>query len=137
METYKNEIKSIPNFTGELYIDETMRTLYATDASAYRELPLAVAIPKTEKDIESLIEFANNRKLTLIPRAAGTSLAGQVVGSGIVVDISRTFTKILEVNEAESWVRMQPGVVRDELNVFLKKYNLFFGPETSTANRAM
>ncbi|MFT7274156.1 MAG: FAD/FMN-containing dehydrogenase, partial [Spirosomataceae bacterium] len=130
-------IKDIPNFDGDLYTDETMRTLYATDASAYRELPVAVAIPKNEEDIQRLITFANYRKVTLIPRAAGTSLAGQVVGSGMVVDISRTFTKILEVNESESWVRMQPGVVRDELNVFLKKYGLFFGPETSTANRAM
>lgn len=128
---------NITDFEGEFYTDETMRTLYATDASAYRELPKAVAIPKNETDISRLISFANKQQITLIPRTAGTSLAGQVVGNGIVVDVSRTFTKILEINEAESWVRVQPGVVRDELNVFLKKYNLFFGPETSTANRAM
>lgn len=128
---------NIPEFEGEFYTDETMRTLYATDASAYRELPIAVAIPKNEADIKRLITFANTHQTTLIPRTAGTSLAGQVVGNGIVVDVSRTFTKILEVNETESWVKTQPGVVRDELNIFLKKYNLFFGPETSTANRAM
>ncbi|WP_020529146.1 FAD-binding and (Fe-S)-binding domain-containing protein [Flexithrix dorotheae] len=122
---------------GELYYDTTMRTLYATDASAYREMPLAVAIPKSEKDIKTLVHFARKEKTSLIPRTAGTSLAGQVVGDGIVVDVSRTFTKILEVNKEESWVRLQPGVVRDELNHHLKSYDLFFGPETSTANRAM
>lgn len=122
---------------GELYYDAAMRTLYATDASAYREMPLAVAIPKHEQDIKTLIAFARKYKTSLIPRTAGTSLAGQVVGSGIVVDVSRTFTKILELNKEEGWVRVQPGVIRDELNLFLKPHGLFFGPETSTANRAM
>ncbi|MEM7548154.1 MAG: FAD-linked oxidase C-terminal domain-containing protein [Bacteroidota bacterium] len=122
---------------GELYTDETIRKLYATDASAYREMPLAVAIPKNENDLKLLVDFASKNKLSLIPRTAGTSLAGQVVGAGIVVDVSKHFTKILEVDEKESWVRVQPGVVRDELNLFLKDHNLFFGPETSTANRAM
>ncbi|MFN8357201.1 MAG: FAD-linked oxidase C-terminal domain-containing protein [Spirosomataceae bacterium] len=122
---------------GELHFDTVMRTLYATDASAYREMPLAVAIPKTVADIKKLISFAHTHQTSLIPRTAGTSLAGQVVGNGIVVDVSRTFSDILEVNVAESWVRVQPGVVRDELNLFLKNYGLFFGPETSTANRAM
>lgn len=124
-------------FTGTLYTDDTMRTLYATDASAYREMPLAVAIPANEEDIKTLIRFARANKTSLIPRTAGTSLAGQVVGNGIVVDVSRTFTKILEINTAEHWVRVQPGVIRDELNIFLKPYGFYFGPETSTANRAM
>lgn len=122
---------------GELYYDAAMRTLYATDASAYREMPLAVAIPRHEQDIKTLIAFAHKYKTSLIPRTAGTSLAGQVVGSGIIVDVSRTFTKILELNKEEHWVRVQPGVIRDELNLFLKPHGLFFGPETSTANRAM
>ncbi len=122
---------------GEFYTDTTMRTLYATDASAYREMPLAVAIPKTEEDIKKLIAFANTNHTSLIPRTAGTSLAGQVVGNGIIVDVSRSFTSILELNKAEKWARVQPGVIRDELNMFLKPHGLFFGPETSTANRAM
>lgn len=124
-------------FAGTLYTDDTMRTLYATDASAYREMPLAVAIPANEEDIKTLIRFARANKTSLIPRTAGTSLAGQVVGNGIVVDVSRTFTKILEINTEEHWVRVQPGVIRDELNMFLKPYGFYFGPETSTANRAM
>jgi FAD/FMN-containing dehydrogenase/Fe-S oxidoreductase len=125
------------NLEGELYIDKTMRTLYATDASAYREMPLAVAIPKTIEDIQQLIAFARKEKTSLIPRTAGTSLAGQVVGNGIVVDVSKYFTSILELNAEERWVRVQPGVIRDELNLFLKPHGLLFGPETSTANRAM
>lgn len=122
---------------GEIFYDDTMRILYATDASAYRELPMAVAIPKSEKDLKTLIRFANENRIGLIPRTAGTSLAGQVVGNGIVVDVSRHFTQILELNKEQGWVRVQPGVIRDELNVFLKPHGVFFGPETSTANRAM
>ncbi|MEQ9438391.1 MAG: FAD-linked oxidase C-terminal domain-containing protein [Cyclobacteriaceae bacterium] len=122
---------------GKLHYNHAMRTLYATDASAYQEMPLAVAIPETEQDIATLIRFANRYRTSLIPRAAGTSLAGQVVGNGIVVDISQKFTEILEVDIHDRWVRVQPGVIRDDLNHYLKKYDLFFGPETSTANRAM
>ncbi|MFL5811066.1 MAG: FAD-binding oxidoreductase, partial [Flavisolibacter sp.] len=123
--------------SGELHYDDTMRILYATDASAYREMPLAVAMPRTVEDLKKLIAFAGSEKTSLIPRTAGTSLAGQVVGNGIVVDLSRYFTAILDLNIEENWVRVQPGVIRDELNIFLKPHGLFFGPETSTANRAM
>jgi FAD/FMN-containing dehydrogenase/Fe-S oxidoreductase len=129
--------KLAKSLQGELFFDKTMRTLYATDASSYRELPLAVAIPKTKQDLVLLIHFALEHNTSLIPRTAGTSLAGQVVGSGIIVDVSKYFNQIIELNKEEGWVRLQPGVIRDELNLFLKAHNLFFGPETSTANRAM
>jgi FAD/FMN-containing dehydrogenase/Fe-S oxidoreductase len=122
---------------GDLYTDDKMRILYATDASAYREIPLAVAVPKSVEDLKILIRFAGKNHSSLIPRTAGTSLAGQVVGNGIIVDVSKNFTRILEFNKEERWVRVQPGVIRDELNMFLKPHGLFFGPETSTANRAM
>jgi FAD/FMN-containing dehydrogenase/Fe-S oxidoreductase len=122
---------------GELYDDQTTRILYATDASAYREMPLAVAIPKSVDDLKKLIQFARDHKTSLIPRTAGTSLAGQVVGNGIIVDVSKYFTQIIQLNTAEKWIRLQPGVIRDDLNSFLKPHGLFFGPETSTANRAM
>lgn len=122
---------------GTLQFDSLTKTLYATDASVYREMPLAVAFPKTESDIQKLIHFATENGTSLIPRTAGTSLAGQCVGNGIVVDVSKHFTKILEFNKEECWVRVQPGVVRDELNRFLKPHGLFFSPITSTANRAM
>ncbi len=88
---------------GELFFDDTMRTLYATDASAYREMPVAVAIPSTKLDIKKIIQFARDNKTSIIPRAAGTSLAGQVVGNGIVVDISRQFTKILWVDKINQY----------------------------------
>lgn len=124
-------------FEGELHLDDTIRKLYSTDASAYQEMPVAVAIPKTDADLKALIELANDQKVGLIPRTAGTSLAGQVVGKGIVVDMSRHFTKILEINAEEKWVRVQAGVIRNELNQALRPHGLLFGPETSTANRAM
>ncbi|MFN3315673.1 MAG: FAD-binding and (Fe-S)-binding domain-containing protein, partial [Raineya sp.] len=123
--------------SGELFFDDTMRRLYATDASVYRQLPLAVAYPKNTEDLKKLLDFARKYKTSLIPRTAGTSLAGQVVGTGIIVDVSKYFTNILEVNEQERWVRLQPGVIRNDLNAFLKSYNLFFGPETATQSRAM
>ncbi len=122
---------------GELHYDKVMRTLYATDASAYREMPLAVSIPKSEKDLFELVNFARENKVSLIPRTAGTSLAGQVVGAGIIVDVSVNFREILEVNKEEHWVRVHPGVIRDDLNRFLAEYGLFFGPETSTSSRCM
>ena len=120
---------------GEFKFDHLSKILYATDASAYREMPLAVAIPKHKQDIKTLIEFALKHKTSLIPRGAGTSLAGQVVGNGIVVDVSKYMNRILEVNVDEKWVRVEPGVVLTELNMYLKPFGLMFGPETSTANR--
>ncbi len=122
---------------GDFYTDFTTRTLYSTDASVYKEMPLAVSRPKSKEDLQKLIAYANKHKVSLIPRTAGTSLAGQVVGSGIIVDVSKYFTNILEVNVEEKWVRVQPGVVLDELNKHLAHYGLFFGPETSTSNRCM
>lgn len=130
-----NELKE--KLSGDLFTGDTMRILYATDASAYRELPVAVVYPRDESDLIHLIHFANKMKVSIIPRTAGTSLAGQVVGNGIVADVSKYMTSILEINTEERWVRVQPGVVLDELNKSLAQYGLFFGPETSTSNRCM
>ena len=124
-------------FEGELFTDETWRIMYATDASAFREMPLGVARPKHKEDILKLILFAGQNGIPLIPRTAGTSLAGQVVGSGLVVDVSRHMTSILEINTEERRVKVQPGVILDELNKVLEKHGLFFGPETSTSSRCM
>lgn len=123
--------------SGELHYDDLMKRLYATDASVYRMLPIAVALPKTKDDIKRIIEFATLHETSIIPRTAGTSLAGQCVGKGIVVDVSKYFNKILDINESEKTVTVQPGVVRDELNNYLKPFGLFFGPNTSTSNRCM
>lgn len=119
----------------EILSDRLHRIAYATDASVYRELPLGVAYPQTVEDVVALVEEARSRGTYLIPRAGGTSICGQVVGSGIVCDISRHWNKILEINPSQRWARVQPGVVRDELNLALKPYGLFFSPETSTSNR--
>ena len=123
--------------SGELSTSPVMRRLYATDASEYQELPSAVAFPKTEEDVRKIILFAGRHAIGIIPRTAGTSLAGQVVGHGLVVDLSRHFNAIVEIDRGARRVRVQPGVVRNELNLELAKHGLFFGPETSTANRAM
>ena len=95
------------NLKGELYFDDLIRKLYATDASVYRKLPLAVALPKDKGDIKLLIDFAQNNDTSLIPRTAGTSLAGQCVGDGIVVDVSKYFTRIIDVNENDNKLNLQ------------------------------
>jgi FAD/FMN-containing dehydrogenase/Fe-S oxidoreductase len=122
---------------GELFWDISSRLQYATDASAFREIPYAVALPKCRSDLVKLVNFATKNSVPLIPRAAGTSLAGQVVGKGIIVDVSKYWNRIIEINTKEKWVRVEPGVILDELNLFLKPHELFFGPETSTSNRCM
>jgi FAD/FMN-containing dehydrogenase/Fe-S oxidoreductase len=122
---------------GDVHRDEATRRLYATDASMYRKVPEAVILPGDEEDIARTVIFAGDHGKHIIPRAAGTSLAGQCVGDGIVLDVSRYLTKILEVNPDERWVRVQPGVIRDELNHEIKSTGLQFGPDTSTSNRCM
>ena len=134
----KIKLEEIGNkLSGSLLYDDLHKALYATDASVYRKIPLAVAYPKDEKDLQILIEFATSNHLTLIPRTAGTSLAGQCVGDGIIVDVSKYFTNILAFDELNKTITVEPGVVRDELNLFLKPFGLFFGPNTSTSNRCM
>lgn len=118
-----------------LFTDHIHRIAYATDASAYREMPYGVAYPETDADVFELIRLAKHEHTCLIPRAGGTSIAGQVVGSGIVVDVTKHLNQILEINAKERWARVQPGLVRDELNLALKPYGLFFSPETYTSNR--
>jgi len=122
---------------GDLVVDPLSRTIYSTDASEYQERPIAVAMPKSAADVQRLVQFAAKHRIGLIPRGAGTSLAGQVVGGGIVVDLGRHLNQIVGLDVERRRVRVQPGVVRNELNRFLAPHGLFFGPETSTANWAM
>ncbi|WP_430908009.1 FAD-binding and (Fe-S)-binding domain-containing protein [Maribacter sp. 2-571] len=134
----KNLLKELSvSLDGELLDDALTKALYATDASVYRKTPLGVAFPKTTDDLKQLILFAKKHAIGLIPRTAGTSLAGQCVGDGLVVDVSKHFTEIIGLDEQKRQVTVQPGVVRDALNRFLLPYRLFFGPNTSTANRCM
>jgi FAD/FMN-containing dehydrogenase/Fe-S oxidoreductase len=136
MDTFIHRLEILGNnLEGELKHDKITTTIYSTDASVYKEEPVAVVWPKGASDIQKILKFADKEKISVTIRAGGTSLAGQVVSSGIIIDVSRYMNKILEVNEEESWVRVEPGVVLDELNMKLKEYGLFFGPETSTSNR--
>ena len=109
---------------GNLFFDNLHKSIYATDASVYRKVPLAVAFPKDVTDIQELIAFATKNETTLIPRTAGTSLAGQCVGDGIVVDVSKHFTNIISFDKMHKTVTVQPGVIRDELNLYLKPHEL-------------
>lgn len=122
---------------GTLLFDDLHKFIYSTDASAYRMIPIAVAYPKNNKDIMKLVFFATENKIALTPRTAGTSLAGQTVGNGIIVDVSKHFTKIISFDAIKKTITVQPGVIRDELNLYLKPYGLFFGPNTSTSSRCM
>lgn len=122
---------------GEARVDSTHKMLYSQDASVYQETPAGVVFPKTRADIERIVGFARAMGISLIPRAAGTSLAGQCVGDGLVVDTGRYMNQILELNVEERWVRVQPGVILDDLNRHLAPHGLFFGPDTSTASRCM
>ncbi|CAM3403530.1 FAD-binding and (Fe-S)-binding domain-containing protein [Aequorivita lipolytica] len=124
-------------FKGEFFTDTLHTAIYATDASVYRKVPIGVAFPKDNEAIKQLISFAGKNNTSLIPRTAGTSLAGQCVGEGIVVDVSKHFTKIISVDTEKRTVTLQPGVIRDELNQYLKPFELFFGPNTSSSNRCM
>ena len=134
----EKKLKTIEDqLTGSILYDDLHKALYATDASVYRKIPLAVAYPKNTKDLQLLIEFAKSNKISLIPRTAGTSLAGQCVGEGIIVDVSKHFTNIIAFDEIKKTITVEPGVIRDELNLFLKPFGLFFGPNTSTSNRCM
>jgi FAD/FMN-containing dehydrogenase/Fe-S oxidoreductase len=123
--------------SGDVKFDDLHRGMYATDASVYRKLPLGVAYPKTDIDLKKIISFAKNNNTSLIPRTAGTSLAGQCVGEGLIVDVSKYFTEIISFNKEKKQITVQPGVVRDALNKYLKPHGLFFGPNTSTSNRCM
>ena len=131
--TFINELKDIK---GEVLVDDYSLGMYSTDASFYQIKPLAVVLPLDEADVKKTVEIARIHKLRLLPRGGGTSLAGQTVGDGIVIDFSKYMNKVLEFNERERWVRVQPGLVRDELNEEMAKYGLHFAPDPATSSRA-
>jgi len=120
---------------GEVFTEYHHRILYATDASVYRKLPLGVVYPASYKDVQQTVRFASENEISIIPRAAGTSLAGQCVGEGLVVDVSRYLTQIIDFNEETGIVEVEPGVIRDELNNYLRSFGRWFSPNTSTSNR--
>ncbi|MDH5603849.1 MAG: FAD-binding oxidoreductase, partial [Cyclobacteriaceae bacterium] len=121
---------------GDLLTDSHSLGVYSTDASIYKITPLAVVLPKNEEDVKLVVSVANQYDLTLLPRGAGTSLAGQTVGKSLVLDFSKYMNQTLEINTEEKWVRVQPGKVRDVLNAELAPYMLHFAPDPATSSRA-
>src|SRR5690625_640922 len=113
-----------------------MRAIYATDASSYEIIPHGVVLPLDTEDIRRAVEIATAHGVPILPRGGGTSLAGQTVGAALVIDVSKHLTGILELNVEQGWVRVEPGVVRDQLNAYLAPHGLQFTPDVSTTNRA-
>ncbi len=121
---------------GDVLSDDFSLGMYSTDASFYQIMPLAIVLPKDDADVKAALKIAREHGVKILPRGGGTSLAGQTVGEALVIDFSKYMNKILEFNEKERWVRVQPGLVRDELNVVMAKHKLHFSPDPATANRA-
>ena len=129
-----NELKK--HFTGEIRNDLASRILYSTDASIYQIEPLGVILPKTQEDLHAAVELAAKYKIPILPRGAGTSLAGQAIGAALILDCSRWLDKIAEINSQERYAIVEPGVVLSNLNKAAAKYGLRYGPDPASAERA-
>uniref|UniRef100_S0DGK0 Putative FAD linked oxidase n=1 Tax=termite gut metagenome TaxID=433724 RepID=S0DGK0_9ZZZZ len=126
-------------FTGETATRYADRLTMATDNSIYQLLPDAVVFPRSTADVALLARIADEerfRSLVFTPRGGGTGTNGQALNQGIIIDLSRYMNRIIEINPEEGWVRVEAGVIKDQLNQFLKPYGYFFAPELSTSNRA-
>jgi FAD/FMN-containing dehydrogenase/NAD-dependent dihydropyrimidine dehydrogenase PreA subunit len=121
---------------GDVRFDRLSRALYATDASVYQIEPLGVVVPRTREDVVRTVEIAARHRVSITARGGGTSQAGQAIGAGLLLDTSKYLNRILEVNAAERWAWIEPGVVLDELNAQLRPHGLRFAPDISTASRA-
>ncbi|MDG6258210.1 D-2-hydroxyglutarate dehydrogenase YdiJ [Glaesserella parasuis] len=138
VQKYLAELKQ-QHFSGDIASNYADRLSLATDNSVYQQLPRAILFPKSVADVVILTKLAQKtafQALTFTPRGGGTGTNGQSLNNNIIVDLSRHLTQILELNVQERWVRVQAGVVKDQLNQFLKPHGLFFSPELSTSNRA-
>lgn len=133
-EELANELEK--RVSGEVRFDPFSRVLYSTDASIYQMEPVGVVIPKNVEDVLAVMELARDNKVPILPRAGGTSLAGQCVNHAIVMDFSKYMNQLIEVNQEEHWAKVQPGIVLDHLNKLLQPYNLQYAPDPTTASRA-
>ena len=120
----------------EVHFDAGSRGLYATDASLYQIEPLGVVVPRTAQDVVTTVAIAAEERVPIVPRGAATSLSGQTIGAGIVIDFSKYLNRIGIVDRDEMTVRVEAGVVLDQLNAHLKPLGLMFGPDVSTSDRA-
>ncbi|HEX4503362.1 MAG TPA: FAD-binding and (Fe-S)-binding domain-containing protein [Scandinavium sp.] len=126
-------------FTGDTATRYADRLTMATDNSIYQLLPDAVVFPRSTADVALLSRIADDerfRSLIFTPRGGGTGTNGQALNQGIIIDMSRHMNRIIEINPEEGWVRVEAGVIKDQLNEYLKPYGYFFAPELSTSNRA-
>ena len=124
------------NIDGDVLDDDVSLGLYSSDASVYQIKPVVVVLPKHNEDVFRAIQISRDHGVSVLPRGGGTSLAGQTVGESMILDFSKYMNQILEFNESERWVIVQPGLVRDELNRFLADYGLQFAPDPATSSRA-
>ncbi|MEZ8745817.1 FAD-binding and (Fe-S)-binding domain-containing protein [Vibrio sp. 10N.261.49.A5] len=135
---FLDELKTA-GFTGDIESQYSSRLAVATDNSVYQQLPQAVILPKTTQDVVLLGKVGAKsayERVTFSPRGGGTGTNGQSLTKGVVVDLSRYMNKVLEINEQEGWVRVQSGIVKDQLNDAVRPYGYFFSPDLSTSNRA-
>jgi FAD/FMN-containing dehydrogenase/Fe-S oxidoreductase len=124
------------HFTGEIRLDPASRILYSTDASIYQIEPLGVALPKTQEDLHAAVELAAKYKIPVLPRGAGSSLAGQAIGEALVLDCSRWLDKLVDIAPEARTATVEPGLVLSTLNAAAAKYGLTFGPDPASAERA-
>ena len=127
---------TVKGMNGEVHADPLTRSLYATDASLYQIQPDVVVIPKNEADVRLAILEAKKQNLPILARGSGTSLAGQTVNKGMVLDFTKYFNHIIEIDEKQGWARVQPGVTRDQLNRAVGSMGLHFAPDPATSSRA-
>ncbi len=120
---------------GEVRFDEASRALYATDASNYRQAPIGLVVPQDIEDVVNAVAVCRKFEAPVLARGSGTSLAGQCCNAAVIFDFSRKLTGILEINSAEKFARVQPGVILDDLRCLTRPENLTFGPAPSTHNR--
>jgi FAD/FMN-containing dehydrogenase/Fe-S oxidoreductase len=126
----------VSRISGEVRFDKVSRALYSTDASVYQIEPIGVVVVKSREDIVRTVQICRQFRCPLTMRGGGTSQAGQAIGPGVVVDTSKYFNRVLEIDAAGRWARVEPGIVLDELNTTLRPHGLRFAPDISTANRA-
>ena len=124
-----------PKISGDIRTDLKTRMIFGTDASIYQIIPIGVAFPKSKDDLQQIMSYAFDKEISITPRGGGTSLGGQTVGEGLIVDFSMYMNKVLDFNPEENWVEVQPGIILDELNKYMEPANKLFGPDPSTSNR--
>jgi FAD/FMN-containing dehydrogenase/Fe-S oxidoreductase len=132
----ENELKKVIGGGGDVRFDRLTRRIYSTDASIYSIEPIGVVSPRTADDVVATVDVARRFDVAILPRGAGTSLAGQTVGHAIVLDFSRFMNRLIDIDRDAGTARVQPGLVQDELNIAAGRHGLMFAPDTSTANRA-